>query len=140
MEKRYTNGEVTVVWQPALCTHSCLCWQELPSVFNPGKRPWIDMQGSSTEKLIEQIKKCPSGALTYYINNNKDKIMDEKKENPHVTADVIHNGPVIVKSSLTVQQAGKEDIKIEKMAAFCRCSKSKKQPFCDGSHAQHPFE
>ena len=23
--KRYTNGEVTVVWKPALCIHSALC-------------------------------------------------------------------------------------------------------------------
>jgi uncharacterized Fe-S cluster protein YjdI len=140
MIKKYSNNEITVVWKPDLCTHSRLCWKELPEVFDPKKRPWVNIQGSSTNKIVEQIKKCPSGALTYYTNDKKDEIMNDKKENPYVEADVIHNGPVIVKTSVSVRQAGKDELKIEKMAAFCRCSKSKRQPFCDGSHIQHPFE
>ena len=32
-EHTYTNGEVTIVWKPALCTHSRRCWTGLPDVF-----------------------------------------------------------------------------------------------------------
>ena len=66
---RYTNGEATIIWKPALCTHSTNCWKGLLPVFDPRKRPWINMQGSTTEKIIEQVKKCPSGALSYELND-----------------------------------------------------------------------
>ena len=28
--KRYSNGEITVVWQPSLCVHSAICARGLP--------------------------------------------------------------------------------------------------------------
>ncbi len=68
---KYNNGEVTIVWKPDVCTHSTLCWKGLREVFNPTKRPWVDVKASSTEKIIEQVKKCPSGALSYYLNTEK---------------------------------------------------------------------
>jgi uncharacterized Fe-S cluster protein YjdI len=69
--KKYSNGEVTIVWKPSTCIHSRICWNNihgLPSVFKPMEKPWITMEGSTTERIIEQIKKCPSGALSYYMN------------------------------------------------------------------------
>lgn len=62
--KQYTNGEITVQWLPKLCKHSAICFQGLPQVFDPRKRPWIMMEGASTEEIIAQVKKCPSGALS----------------------------------------------------------------------------
>ena len=32
------------------------------------------MEGATTERIIEQVKKCPSGALSYFLN------ADEKQE------------------------------------------------------------
>lgn len=68
---KYNNGEVTIVWKPDVCTHSTLCWKGLREVFNPTNRPWIDVIGSTTEKIIEQVQKCPSGALSCYLNTEK---------------------------------------------------------------------
>jgi uncharacterized Fe-S cluster protein YjdI len=67
--KKYTNDEITIVWQPKVCTHSTICWKGLIQVFNPRERPWIKMDRATTERIIEQVKKCPSGALSYYLNN-----------------------------------------------------------------------
>jgi hypothetical protein len=39
----------------------------LPSVFNVSKKPWIDVNGASPAAIIEQVKLCPSGALTYEV-------------------------------------------------------------------------
>jgi len=61
--KKYTNGEVTVIWQPGLCIHSENCFHGLSAVFNPNQRPWINAQAASTKVIVDQIKKCPSGAL-----------------------------------------------------------------------------
>jgi len=65
IEKKYSNGEVTVVWRPGMCIHSAICFKGLSEVFDPRRRPWITLEQSTTEKIIEQIKKCPSGALSY---------------------------------------------------------------------------
>ncbi|MGH7496981.1 MAG: (4Fe-4S)-binding protein [bacterium] len=69
--KKYTNGEVTIVWQPAKCVHSAKCFMGLPEVFDPEKRPWVTPEGASTERIIEQVKKCPSAALSYFMNAPK---------------------------------------------------------------------
>jgi len=62
--KRYTNGEVTVVWQPSLCVHSAICFRGLPAVFDPRRRPWVVLDGQSTGAIVAQIEECPSGALS----------------------------------------------------------------------------
>ncbi|MBS1575465.1 MAG: (4Fe-4S)-binding protein [Bacteroidetes bacterium] len=70
--KKYTNGEVTIVWKPNVCIHSKICWSKstgLPEVFNPMERPWIKMDSAGSEQIVEQVKKCPSGALSFYYNN-----------------------------------------------------------------------
>lgn len=71
LTKEYTNGEVTIVWQSGKCIHSANCVKNNPDVFKPKEKPWITPEGSSSEKTIETVKKCPSGALTYYLNKDK---------------------------------------------------------------------
>jgi uncharacterized Fe-S cluster protein YjdI len=66
--KTYSNGEVTIVWKPSLCIHSGICFRGLGEVFDPRKRPWITPENSTTEKIVEQVKKCPSGALSFTMN------------------------------------------------------------------------
>ena len=62
--KRYDNGEVTVVWRPSLCIHSGVCFRGLPQVFDPRRRPWIVVENASTKEIVDQVARCPSGALT----------------------------------------------------------------------------
>ena len=62
--KHYSNGEVTVVWQPKLCVHSGRCARGLPLVFNPRRRPWIEVSGATTSEIVGQVADCPSGALS----------------------------------------------------------------------------
>ena len=62
--KEYSNGQVTIVWQPKLCIHSGVCVKTLPKVYNTKERPWIKPENATTEELISQVAKCPSGALS----------------------------------------------------------------------------
>ena len=71
---KYTNEEITVEWKPEYCQHSTRCWKQLPTVFKPQERHWVDVNGASSEAIIEQIKKCPSCALTYYRNKEKKEV------------------------------------------------------------------
>jgi len=45
----------------------------LIEVFDPREKPWIIMNGADSERIIEQVKKCPSGALSYNMNKETDK-------------------------------------------------------------------
>jgi len=62
--KEYSNGEITIVWQPKLCIHSGVCVKTLPKVYQPNERPWIKPENATTQELIDQVAKCPSGALS----------------------------------------------------------------------------
>ena len=64
----YSNDDLTVVWQPALCKHTAVCVKTLPKVYNPKAKPWITIENASTEELKAQIRQCPSGALSFYEN------------------------------------------------------------------------
>jgi len=67
-EIHYSNDDITVLWKPKLCIHSTHCFKELPSVFKPLQRKWIDVNGASTDNIIVQVKRCPSGALSFFLN------------------------------------------------------------------------
>lgn len=71
--KEYTNGEITIIWQPEKCIHSGVCARMLPNVYRPKERPWINPQNATTEELKHQIECCPSGALSYRINHKEEK-------------------------------------------------------------------
>jgi uncharacterized Fe-S cluster protein YjdI len=62
--KEYTNGEVTIKWQPEKCIHSGVCVKMLPKVYHPKEHPWIKPENATSEELISQVSKCPSGALS----------------------------------------------------------------------------
>jgi uncharacterized Fe-S cluster protein YjdI len=66
--KEYSNGEVTVIWKPRVCQHAGECVKGSPTVFRPKEKPWISVDQASTDEMIATIKKCPSGALTYRMN------------------------------------------------------------------------
>lgn len=62
--KEYSNGEITIVWQPKLCVHSGVCVKTLSKVYNTKERSWIKPENATTQELIDQVAKCPSGALS----------------------------------------------------------------------------
>ncbi|HMR90028.1 MAG TPA: (4Fe-4S)-binding protein [Saprospiraceae bacterium] len=137
--KKYTNGEVTIVWKPGICSHSAKCWHStngLPEVFNPKEKPWIKPEGASTDRIIRQVKACPSGALSYFLN---DAELPEKTITPSGKAEALPNGPLLVHGNLEIKDSkGQIHIK-ENMTAFCRCGASTNKPFCDGSHVAAQF-
>lgn len=137
--KKYSNGEITVVWKPAVCIHSTECFQGLPKVFNPNQRPWINADAATTEQIIHQVNKCPSGALSYYRNDGK-AIEPEAEETIVTKVEVMPNGPLLVYGELIITDAQGQAITKNKVTAFCRCGHSGKKPFCDGSHSKIGFE
>ena len=63
--KHYTLNGITVTWKPTLCIHSGICFRGLPQVFDPRRRPWIELQHADNDTITAQVERCPSGALTW---------------------------------------------------------------------------
>ncbi len=71
--KRYTLNGVTVIWKPALCQHTGICARGLPLVFDPRRRPWIQLEHTDADTVTAQVERCPSGALTWIRAESDEK-------------------------------------------------------------------
>ena len=141
-KKTYSNEDITVIWKPDVCIHSTKCWKASLSVFNPKRRPWIDINAGTTDEIIKIVDNCPSGALSY----ERNKKMSEQKAQPaqsqqsQTTVQVNKGGPYLIKGKFVFVGAdGKEEIK-EGSVALCRCGGSNNKPFCDGIHRKIGFD
>ncbi len=134
--KRYSNGEMTVVWKPSMCIHSMNCFKGLGKVFDPKKRPWVTVDAATTKEIVDQIKKCPSGALSYETEGQ------EVVENPdlEIIVEMAPNGPLMVYGNLSVKSSDGSIARKSKATAFCRCGASGNKPYCDGSHNKVAFK
>ena len=63
--QEYTGKGVLVRFDLRVCTHSGNCVRRLPAVFDVKKRPWVNAEGADAEAIIQTIKACPSGALSF---------------------------------------------------------------------------
>jgi uncharacterized Fe-S cluster protein YjdI len=132
--KEYTNGEITVVWQPSKCIHSTKCWKELGEVFNPRVRPWINIGGADSKKISEQVSRCPSKALSL-----KPDAEQETQTASQAEIVVFKSGPVMVKGNISLKHKdGKTESHSE--VYLCRCGQSSNKPFCDGTHRKCGFK
>jgi uncharacterized Fe-S cluster protein YjdI len=135
--KKYTNGEVTIVWKPAMCIHSAICFNGLGEVFHPKELPWITPEKSTTDKIIAQVKKCPSGALSYYLNRDAEK--HDVKVEAETIVETVPNGPLMVYGNVVVKDPHGTLTQKNNATAFCRCGGSGNKPYCDGSHKKNGF-
>ncbi len=138
--REYTNGEITVYWKPALCTHATTCFAQLPQVFNLRKRPWVNMQGATSEEIIKIVKRCPSEALL--VKWNKD-IEAEKNKPQTIEATTIiklmKNGPYLISGNFKILDSDGIEMDFHDRASLCRCGQSAKMPLCDGTHRKIEF-
>jgi CDGSH-type Zn-finger protein len=137
--KEYVGKDITIHDNRRLCSHAAECVNNLKSVFRENDRPWIDPDAASPEAIIETIRKCPSGALSYSINGSENRDPPYNRS-PMVT--VSKDGPYAVSGGIELigneirfgEGASKEHY------TLCRCGASYTKPFCDGTHSQIKFK
>ncbi len=132
--KKYLNDELTVVWKPKLCIHSGKCVKALPEVFKPQEKPWIQLEPSNNADIIDAIKSCPSGALSYYLNDIGETRVDKENIKEMTRVEVLKDGPLMVYGTLEIMKADGKQENRSKSTAFSRCGQTGNSPFCDGSH------
>jgi uncharacterized Fe-S cluster protein YjdI len=159
-KKIYSTAEIEVSWEPDLCIHSAKCVQGSFKVFNPRRRPWIELEHENTERILAIVANCPSGALKARRLNvgetgrneegNDDRVGGaleaqgrsgaEAQADPRPVITASKNGPLRIEFACVVKDAEGNVIREVSKASLCRCGQSSNKPFCDGTHSRVNFE
>jgi len=59
----YESPEITVTFDPDVCTHSGACVRGLPAVFDISRKRWVRPGLAPAAEVAAQVARCPSGAL-----------------------------------------------------------------------------
>jgi methylamine---glutamate N-methyltransferase subunit C len=128
----YSGKSIIIHDDRGICSHAGYCTDGLPSVFRMRIEPWIDPDGDTIENIIETIKKCPSGALSYTLDGVH---YDNYHKNPQL--EISEDGPYIVTGSIAIKNDDRPTS--NEHYALCRCGKSKNKPYCNGQHWYEKF-
>jgi len=126
---------ITVTWSHRRCIHAADCVMNLPTVFDPGRRPWVDATQASPDSVARVVMRCPTGALHFERG-------DGGAAEPIPAANtilVMRNGPTVLRGDIeVVDESG--DVKLrDTRLALCRCGLSQNKPLCDNAHRDAGF-
>ena len=125
----YQGKEITIHDNRSLCSHAGNCTEGLPGVFRLREEPFVNAEGASAQEIINVVKQCPSGALSYSIGSESGPINIED-----ASIFIAPNGPYVLKGKITLAETTRGKGASETSTTLCRCGASKNKPFCDGSH------
>jgi CDGSH-type Zn-finger protein/uncharacterized Fe-S cluster protein YjdI len=121
---------IRVTWSKRRCIHVGECVLNLPAVFEPGHRPWIDAGKASPEAIATIVARCPTGALHV---ERTDGAPAEAVPDANLVY-VSRHGPLYLRGDVHVlDEAGALRL-TDTRVALCRCGRSANKPFCNGAH------
>lgn len=126
-----TNG-ITVRDDRSICVHAGFCGNRHTNVWKQSK----DMSDSTVRlAVINEVEKCPSGALTYRFEG------DDADTEPDYSLQVgvIDDGPLWVAGGIPVTTSDGVELETRNRVTLCRCGASDNKPLCDGSHKEAGF-
>ncbi|MCA9726862.1 MAG: CDGSH iron-sulfur domain-containing protein [Candidatus Eisenbacteria bacterium] len=132
-ERLYEGSEIAIHDNRTICSHATHCTKDLPAVFRYGQKPWIDPEGADAAAIMEQIRRCPSGALSYARGG---EIVRDVAREPGI--EIERGGPYRVTGSIAL--SGDLQPPSREHYALCRCGRSRNKPFCDGTHHDVDFD
>lgn len=131
----YIGKEITIHDNRGICAHAGICTDQLASVWRMKTEPWIDPQGADVEAIIDTIRACPSGALSYSIGD-----AEHRDQDCGPAMQLEKNGPYRVVGGVKIKGVAFGEGASQEHYTLCRCGGSKNKPFCDGSHWNIGFE
>jgi len=131
----YTTEHLKVTYDPRRCIHAAECIGRLRSVFDPDRRPWIQLEHASPAEVSETVSHCPTGALHFErLDGGQEEWPDARN-----TISVAPDGPLYARGQIQIVRPDGSLILEDTRVALCRCGASKEKPLCDGSHAAAGF-
>lgn len=127
--ENYVGRKITIHDNRAICAHAGRCTDGLATVFKYKSEPWIDPDGGEVAAIVDTIRKCPSGALSYSIDGVEHR---DTQGEPSIT--VSKDGPYEVAGMVGLPGQEWGEGACAEQYALCRCGGSKNKPFCDGTH------
>ncbi len=131
----YAGKRIAIHDNRSICAHAGICTDTLKAVWRLKEEPWIDPDGAEPAAIIETIRRCPSGALSYSLDGAQAA---EAMSEPAIR--VARDGPYNVTGGCAVDGADWADGALRTRFTLCRCGASKNKPFCDGSHWDAGFK
>jgi CDGSH-type Zn-finger protein len=131
----YAGAKITIHDNRGLCAHAGACTDRLAAVWRMNQEPWIDPEGAALDAVVETIKLCPSGALSYTV----DGVEVRDLELPPAIG-VTKDGPYHVTGAIELLGQAWGEGASRTRYTLCRCGASKNKPFCDGSHWDAGFQ
>ena len=128
--REYATERVRVQWFASRCIHSAECIRAAPKVFDPRRRPWIDIAAGDADTIARAVLRCPTGALQV---ERLDGVPIESMPYP-VQITVGKDGPYYVRGEVEVVDEQGRVIRRDTRVALCRCGQSKHLPMCDNTH------
>ncbi len=129
--ENYQGKKITIHDNRSICAHAGRCTDGLAAVFRLKEEPWIHADAASADEIIATIQKCPSGALSYSVDN-----VEHGERDGEPTIFVAPNGPYVVSGGPDLVDTTRAEGAAKKHFTLCRCGGSKNKPFCDGTHWQ----
>ncbi len=125
----YTGKNIAIHDNRGLCSHAGFCTDSLSAVWRMHQNPWIDPDAADATAIIDTIRKCPSGALSYSVAG-----VEQRDPNRTPAIQATKDGPYRVTGGVALDGQEWDDGASREHYTLCRCGASKNKPFCDGTH------
>lgn len=135
----YIGEQVTIFDNRGICQHSGFCTDSIATVFRLGQEPFITPSGGRMDEIIRVVRNCPSGALSFAIDNVEERNQVDYHYSRQPKVEVTKDGPYRITGAIKLVDENQTDVKRNEGAsvehyALCRCGKSQNKPFCSGMH------
>ena len=78
--KTYESDGIDVFWNPDICQHAGKCARGNSAVFDPKRRPWIDLSKAPADEIARILDQCPSMALQYELKSTVRIVFEEDSD------------------------------------------------------------
>jgi CDGSH-type Zn-finger protein len=130
--RTYRGTGVTVRDDRSICEHAGFCGNRLSNVW---KMVEDTSDSVARSQMMSKIERCPSGALTYRVDEDGQDIEPDLA----LGVGVVNDGPYFVSGGLSVTRADGQPFESRNRMTLCRCGQSANKPLCDGTHKEVGF-
>jgi CDGSH-type Zn-finger protein len=129
------STKITIRRDHSLCTDAGFCGTRFADIEK------LATQTNDTQvrsMVMAMIERCPSGSLTYTIEEAKGDVEPDLPQEIAVTTEITSDGPIAgplwVTGGIPIERADGQPFEVRNRVTLCSCGRSRQKPLCDGAH------